>query len=487
VVAGLDIRPPARLAVGKGNAFVVAGYCYHRARPVRRVLVEVGGSRRPVQKLGLPRQDVFERSRNGRAASRHAFHSGFVAMPTVGPLVHPRGAEVSLVLSLAGGGEATVPVAHLELAPGVSTPAEVTRPELRDGPLVAICMATFNPPRELLHRQLESIREQTHRNWVCVISDDGSEPHALEGLRAEIRGDERFVLLAGEQRLGFYANFERALSMAPASAEFVTLCDQDDRWHPDKLERLIDGIGEAQLVYSDARVIDPDGTEIHPSYWTVRRNNHTNFASLLLANSITGAASLFRRELLDDVLPFPPSLANPFHDHWLAVVALASGQVAYIDRPLYDYVQHPGAVIGHSTANRRPRPIRQHLLERLRNPGPGSRRVYYYNWQQQLLFAEVLRLRCWERMSAAKRRTVTRLLGADSGVLGLSWLLGRRARRLWGHDETLDRELFYAYALVRRRAVSLWTLGRHKPGRLLPRDASVPSAPDAGGPPGGPH
>ena len=32
--------------------------------------------------------------------------------------------------------------------------------------------------------------------------------------------------------------------MAPAEADFVTLCDQDDRWHPDKLERLLGGIGE---------------------------------------------------------------------------------------------------------------------------------------------------------------------------------------------------------------------------------------------------
>jgi len=386
---------------------------------------------------------------------------------------------LSLVASLAGGGEARAALGRIDLTPGIAPPREFPSPELTGlpGPRVAICMATFNPPIELLKRQLESIRKQTHPNWVCVISDDHSDPEFLDGLRREIGDDRRFLLEPGPERLGFYGNFERALSMAPPWAEFVTLCDQDDRWHSEKLEQLLEGIGEAQLVYSDARVVEPDGTVIHPSYWTVRRNNHTNFASLLLANSITGAASLFRRDLLEDVLPFPPSLANPFHDHWLAVVALARGEVAYINRPLYDYVQHPGAVIGHSTANRPPRSIRHHLRERLRNPGPGSRRVYYFNWQQQRLFAEVLRIRCWDRMASGKRRTVDRLLGADSGVVGLSWLLGRRVRRLWGHDETLDRELFYAQALVRRRAVSLWTLGRHRPGRLLPRDASIPSAP----------
>ena len=40
------------------------------------------------------------------------------------------------------------------------------------------------------------------------------------------------MLSRSESRLGFYRNFERALSMVPPSADYVTLCDQDDYWHP---------------------------------------------------------------------------------------------------------------------------------------------------------------------------------------------------------------------------------------------------------------
>jgi glycosyltransferase involved in cell wall biosynthesis len=478
VIAGLDIEPPDRLAVGRGNAFAIAGYCYHPNRRTRRLEVEVGDRRQPVDRMRLPRQDVFARATaNGGGHNGQAFRSGFAAMPSIPAIERPEDAQVGLVLTLEDGGEARASMGSMRLEPGLRRPhaADPAFPA-NSGPGVAICMATFNPPAELLRRQLDSIREQTHRNWVCFISDDASDAAPLANLESEIEGDARFVLSRSETRLGFYANFERALSMAPASADHVTLCDQDDRWHPHKLERLIRRIGEAQLVYSDARVVAPSGEVLHSSYWTARRNNHTNFGSLLLANSVTGAASLFRRELLDDVLPFPPRLADPFHDHWLAVVALATGRIAYVEEPLYDYVQHTGAVIGHSTANRRPRPIRQHLMDRLRRPGGGSRIVYYYNWYQQLLFAQVLRLRCWARMEPSKRRVVRHLLHADRGVAGLSWLLGRRVRRLWGADETLDRELFYAYALVRRRAVSLWTIGRSRPGRLLPRDQSVPPA-----------
>ena len=482
-VAKLEIGLPGRLVVGRGSAFVVGGYCYHPDEPTRGLEVHIGDEKQPISRFGMPRQDAFDAAADSRAAT-HAYRSGFVAMPTVGSVSSPGELDVGLVLTLAGGRQVRAPLGTLHVEPGLTQPEG---PGLSTfpgpaGPRVAICMATFNPPIDLFRQQLDSLREQTHRNWICAISDDSSDEDAFAALRSEISGDSRFVVSRSDHRLGFYGNFERALSMAPATADFVTLCDQDDRWHPDKLKRLLGRIaGPTQLVYSDARVIRPDGRLIHSSYWTSRRNNHTNFASLLLANSVTGASSLFRRDLLDDALPFPPSLARPFHDHWLAIVALARGEIGYVDDPLYDYVQHEGAVIGHATANKKPRRVRQHLIERLRNPGDGSRAVYYYDWYQELLFAEVLRIRCWDRMADGKRRTLRRLLGADDGVVGLSWLLGRRLRRLWGHDETLDRELFYAYALARRRAVSLWTMGRRRPARWLPRDAAIPPAPRRGG------
>ncbi len=463
--------------MGRGTAFPIAGYCYHPSRRTRRLEVAVGNRHQPVDHLRMPRGDVFTESANGDGENGHAFRSGFVGLASIAQLERVEDAPVSLVLTFEDGGEAKAQVGSVLLRPDL-VPPEVPPPSFADGArhAVAICLATYNPPPALLRRQLDSIRQQSHSNWVCVISDDASDADSFANLEREVEGDRRFVLARSESRLGFYGNFERALSMAPQSADYVTLCDQDDYWHPNKLERLILEMGDAQLIYSDARVVDPAGKLIHSSYWTARRNNHTNFGSLVLANSVTGAAALFRRELLDDVLPFPVKLADAFHDHWLAIVALARGRIAYLEEPLYDYVQHTGAVIGHATANKRPRPIRQHLLDRLRHPGGGSRIVYYYNWYQQLLFAQVLRLRCWERMDRAKRRVVRRILQADSGVTGLFWLLGRRVRRLWGHNETLDRELFYAYALLRRRAISLWTLGRSRPGRVLPRDASVPPA-----------
>jgi glycosyltransferase involved in cell wall biosynthesis len=474
--AAIELQPPESIVVGRGNAVVIGGHCYYPSERIRRLEIEVDGARQPVERFGLPRGDVYGSLEPGNPARPHAYRSGFVTVADLAPIDRPRALEIELVLTLAGGAEARVPAASIDASPELEPPPEAITAAFTDasGPRVAICMATYEPPADLLRAQLESIKEQGHGNWVCLISDDSSSEESFAPLRDLTNEDPRFVVSRGPGRLGFYRNFERALSMAPRDADFVTLCDQDDRWHPDKLERLLDAIGNAQLAYSDSRIVSPGGELVRPSFWTERRNNYTNFGSLLLANSVTGAASLFRRDLLDDALPFPPRIAKGFHDHWLAIVALARGEIAYLDEPLWDYVQHEGAVIGHLRANKRPKPVRRHLVERLRNPTGGSRTVYYYDWQQQLLFGRVLRLRCSSAMTPEKRRTLDRLLSADDRLSGLAWLLGRRARRLWGNDETLDRELFYGYALVRRRAVSALTAGRRRPNRLLPRDASIP-------------
>ena len=63
---------------------------------------------------------------------------------------------------------------------------------------------------------------------------------------------------------------------------------------------------------------------------------------------MTGAASVLRREVLDVALPFPREVDGSYHDHWLALCALALGDLAYVARPLVDYVQHGANLVGHA-------------------------------------------------------------------------------------------------------------------------------------------
>src|SRR5919108_534735 len=413
------------------------------------------------------REDPFLRS----------FRSGFWGLARIGPREHDRPCELLLRATLDDGSEAVEDVARIPTVAGEADPLGVTEPEPSAGPFVAICMATYEPQMDLFQRQVESIRDQTHRNWVCIVSDDCSSPERVAAMEEAFDGDPRFVISRSPQRLHFYRNFERALSLAPPSARYVAMSDQDDFWHSDKLETLLSEIGDAQLVYSDARIVSPEGELIADTYWSERRNNHSNLSSLLMANSVTGAASVFPRELLDYALPFPPRQFAHFHDHWVALTARSLGDIAFVDRPLYDYVQHGGAVLGHAKANWMPE-----LGDRLRGwlrKDPRERvrqwRLHYFvDCWRLMQFTPILNMRCGERMSGAKRRSLNRFPKAERSPIAHLNLAQRAARELVGKPETLGAELALFFAFAWRRLLVAATRGLERPRRRLRIDARPP-------------
>ena len=464
----LDVPLPASLAVGSGTAVFVGGTCFAPGRRIDSLSLVVDGDQQPLMARGMPRLDLMR-----ERAEPSAYASGFWGMARVA--ARDDGAvpvELRLRARLAGGDEATAALGAIPIAPAIEP---VAAPAPSGGPLVAICMATYEPPLELLARQLDSIRAQTHGNWVCVVSDDCSEPGRFASLAAMVAGDPRFVLSRSPRRLGFYRNFERALSLAPEAARYVALADQDDVWNADKLATLLAEIGDARLVYSDMRVVRADGRLVADTYWSLRRNNHADMLTLLVTNSVTGAASLFPRDLLAAALPFPPAQFAHFHDHWIALCALALGEIRYVDRPLYDYVQHGDAFVGHARANRMPT-LRERLGRLRVDPHERVRlwREHYFGDVCRLIqFATMLELRCGERMTAAKRRALGRFTSADRSLLPVARLGVSGARELVGQRrETLGGEWMLMHAFAWRHL--LGATARERPQRRLRLDAVPP-------------
>src|SRR5581483_3714586 len=137
------------------------------------------------------------------------------------------------------------------------------------------------------------------------------------------------------------------------------------------------------------------------------------------------------RRLLDVALPFPHVPGVPFHDHWLGVAAMAAGEVAFVDRPLYDYVQHRGAVFGDVAAGAR----------NARRAGLRTRwrAAYFYGYVPRAVYARTLLLRTVP--GADGRRALRRFVAAERSPAALAWLAGRSARALSRRKETLGSEL----------------------------------------------
>jgi glycosyltransferase involved in cell wall biosynthesis len=465
---GIDGELPESIQCGKGNLLFLSGWCYHSTQKIRRLSLLANGWAQQVSAWRLGRSDLFEAHCPEVDPLGYSYASGFWAFVDVRPNAEEDSVEVALKATLEDGSEVIEHLCSIRIEPNRASTAEDQK-ELpigfagrdRDGePLVAICMATYNPPSELFSRQIESIRAQSYKNWVCVISDDHSDQESFETILKVVGSDRRFLISRASSRAGFYRNFERVLGLAPPHANFVALSDQDDFWHTDKLESLL-SVFEAgiTLAYADVNIVDVEGKPLSGTYWTTRPNNYTNFGSLILANTITGAASMFRRELLETILPFPEPFGHAYHDHWIACVAMAVGTVAYVDRSLHDYVQHSGNVIGHAA------PPKRSLIRkiwgaagralRIRSTLGWWRGVYATELQRPKMIARVLSLRCGLEISGAKLRVLKRIGKLDESIGSALWMAARSLRGAFGVTETLGAEGYLLGAVIWKQSYML--------------------------------
>jgi glycosyltransferase involved in cell wall biosynthesis len=241
-------------------------------------------------------------------------------------------------------------------------------------------MCTYEGERHL-EEQLESLAQQTHPPDQIVIRDDGSSDRSLELLAGfRTRASCPVDITVNPVRLGYTKNFERAISQC--RGDFVLLCDQDDIWHPAKIERIVKVLGSAPNmvgVFSDAELVDGNSRLLPGRLWGAvgftprsRRRflkGHSERVRLLCrANVVSGATLGFASRFRDLLLPIPEGWV---HDEWIALMLAATADLRMIPLPLVRYRIHGGQQIG----VRSTRGARRWMLPRTENArrtGPGS-------------------------------------------------------------------------------------------------------------------
>ena len=221
---------------------------------------------------------------------------------------------------------------------------------------VSVALCTYNGA-VYLEEQLLSILWQSLRPDEIVVSDDGSTDETLavlERVAVTWRADGiDIVVLRNASALGVTANFEQAL--AACSGDLIALCDQDDVWWPERVERMVAEFTRRpalQMVHADARLVDAAGVPLGFTLLQTLGVSDTDRAAVhagraldayLRRNIVTGATMMVRRELVERSRPFPAAWV---HDEWMAMVAAATGLVDLVEEPLTDYRQHGGNQIG---------------------------------------------------------------------------------------------------------------------------------------------
>ena len=303
-------------------------------------------------------------------------------------------------------------------------------------------MATFEPDIELFRAQIDSLRAQTDADWVCLISDDCSAPEHFERIERDGRGDDpRFVVSRSRAAAGLLPQLRAGARAGPAEARAAWRCaTRTTAGTPRSSRRCAARWAARSSSTRTSAWSTPTGACCARRSGAGGATTTPNLASLLIANTITGAATLFRREVAELALPFPTPRAGSSTTTGSALVALAAGDVAYVDRPLYDYVQHAGAIFGDVTAGpRRGRRRRRRLA------AGGSARLARGLLLRLPARARCRPRRCWpaapSRLTARKRRALERFVARRAlAAAAFAWLAARPLRALAGRNETLGTE-----------------------------------------------
>lgn len=234
--------------------------------------------------------------------------------------------------------------------------------------LVSIAVATYNGEK-YLREQLDSIYNQTYKNIEVIVCDDCSSDKTVEILE-EYCKKFRLKYFVNETNLGFVKNFEKAISLC--SGDYIALSDQDDVWTENKIETLLKNIADNLLIHSDCELIDANGKTIK-KFWKGEIKSHKCFEDFLFSNAVTGCTTLFKKDLLSYVLPFPERLA--YHDWYLAIVAAKLNQILYISDVLTKYRQH----IEQDTGTKKPSKLQSLFVDKInRFRGKKIHRVIAY-------------------------------------------------------------------------------------------------------------
>lgn len=209
--------------------------------------------------------------------------------------------------------------------------------------MVSIIIRTYNR-KDYLIQALNSVRQQTYRDYEIIVVDDGSTDGTIDLI--ESIGE---IKLIKQNRDGYIKALNRGLQ--EASGEHIAILDDDDLWDNAFLDRCLSVFNE----YPDISVVCCDYRYFYDNnidkLFKAENKHRTDdvLGSLIHANFIPIDSALTIKKSFEQVGMFNEELTS--HDDWdmWLRMAIAGFKFKFIPEPLIKIRKH-----GHSmTANKR--------------------------------------------------------------------------------------------------------------------------------------
>lgn len=207
-------------------------------------------------------------------------------------------------------------------------------------PAFSVIMPLYNQA-QFVTESIQSILDQTFRDWELLIVDDGSTDESGTIAESFAARDDRITVL---HQANAGCAGARTTGIAQATGAWLAYLDSDDLWFPDTLASYaahIEKHPEATFVYGYRHRLNEDGsvTELPGQY----QDRPTSTAELFERMYLSHLCVTYRRELYDEVGGYDPALRNADdYDMYLRMSLLCRFEP--IGRPTGQRRRHAGCL-----------------------------------------------------------------------------------------------------------------------------------------------
>lgn len=200
-----------------------------------------------------------------------------------------------------------------------------------ESPLVSIILPVYNGEKYIRYA-IESIVQQSYKNWELIIIDDCSNDGTHDIVREFEERDSRIVCYRNQINLKLPRSLNRGFSLA--KGDYFTWTSDDNILKENMLEVLVNELRkspEIGMVYSNYILIDADGNQLE----TVKEAD----PYYLIYGNVCGASFMYRREVANEVGEYDAAmfLAEDY-DYWIRIYCKT--EMKHIDEVLYLYRVH---------------------------------------------------------------------------------------------------------------------------------------------------
>jgi len=165
-----------------------------------------------------------------------------------------------------------------------------------DKPKITVLMPVYNAEK-YLEESIESILNQTYKNFELIITYDDSSDDSLEIIQKYKQNDKRIKLSIGSKR-GLITSLNDGIKMS--LGEYIARMDADDISLPTRLEEQIKFMEENNNIGICGTWIEIFGEGVKSSNWKLTTSNTRLKAELLFSSCFAHPSVMIKKSYLID-------------------------------------------------------------------------------------------------------------------------------------------------------------------------------------------